>query len=331
MRQKQKMSTRKPMSTRTRFFVVCSKCFCLFHAKAQREQRPQRRMYFSASLRLSLRLCAKSQLPGEQGPQRRMYFFASLRLSLRLCAKKLNCLASKGHKEECISLRLCVFLCAFARKISIAWRARATKKNVFLCVFASFFAPLRESQLPGEQGPQRRINFLCVFASFFAPLREISIARRAWLGAVACRCARQGRQRFSVLCTHQRRRTVLIDFIQPLKFPELLVRLVLALESRVSKKKLVVHARIFIVQLNATRQQRHGFFVSLQLHEQPPEIVIRRKTFWIELDGPPQQRFGFDVFTTLARDVSETRQRIRHIRLQLERVSKGRHRLGILA
>src|ERR1700741_2960792 len=142
MRQKQKMSTRKPMSTRTRFFVVCSKCFCLFHAKAQREQRPQRRMYFSASLRLSLRLCAKSQLPGEQGPQRRMYFFASLRLSLRLCAKNLNCLASKGHKEECISLRLCVFLCAFAR-ISIAGRARATKKNQFslrLCVFLCAFA-----------------------------------------------------------------------------------------------------------------------------------------------------------------------------------------------
>ena len=78
-----------------------------------------------------------------------------------------------------------------------------------------------------------------------------------------------------------------VHFIEPLKLRKLLVRLVLPLQPRVREKELIVHPWIFRIQFNPTRQQRHRLFISLQLHQQPPEIVIRGKPFWIELDRAP--------------------------------------------
>src|ERR1043166_5213314 len=158
-----------------------------------------------------------------------------------------------------------------------------------------------------------------------------SISWRAGLRAVARSRSRQRRQTLTFLQRHSHRRCcVPVALIQPLKLRELSICFVFLLQPRVRKKELVVHPWIFRVQLNSARQQRHRFFVSPQLHQQPPEIVIRRKPFRIELDRASQQTLRLNILATLTRDITEIRNRIRIIRLQLQRLLKRSHRLVVL-
>src|SRR5438128_1549495 len=106
-----------------------------------------------------------------------------------------------------------------------------------------------------------------------------------------------------------------VPFIQSLELRQLPVRFVFLFQPRVCEKQLIMHSGIFWVELDATRKQRQRLFVTLQLHQQPPEIVIRRKSIWIELNCASQQTLSFFVFSALTRNVTKVPKHVRVVRL----------------
>src|ERR1044072_7638930 len=89
----------------------------------------------------------------------------------------------------------------------------------------------RPSQPQQSTKCTKRLIKLCAFCALCAFLWLSSVFRRAWLGAVTRGADGQRWQSFSVLRAHQRRRTVFVNFIEPLELRELLVRFILAFES----------------------------------------------------------------------------------------------------
>src|SRR5829696_7023488 len=120
---------------------------------------------------------------------------------------------------------------------------------------------MSSSKSRSQKGTKSTKNAKRTFCAF---LWLSSVSRCAGPRAVACCNNRKRRQRLAIFDRRQRRRPMPVHFIQPLELRQLFVGLVLSLQPRVREKELIVHPGIFRIQFNATSQQRHRLFISLQ-------------------------------------------------------------------